>query len=142
MAPTDDAQAAPDLVAAPVAPSVPAAEEGAPDLRAEHDALARTLEARASILEVRRASIALFVGLLGVALTGKLGWDRWGIQSPGHAPVPQHGPALHVWISMAVAVALLAWSIAGFVRARRLLALEDASFARFRELRRALGYDA
>ncbi|MFO0581129.1 MAG: hypothetical protein U0229_02550 [Anaeromyxobacter sp.] len=121
--------------------TAPAADRAA--LEAEHAALAARLEARASILEVRRGSVALFVGLLGVGLTGKLSWDRWGIWKPGEPrPEKQVGPPLHIWLAAIVTIAVLLYAIRYYRRAKRLLEEEDALFARFREVRAALGYDA
>jgi len=122
--------------AAPVAPEDPAA------LRAEHDLLARGLEVRLSVGEVRRASVAFFLGLVGVGLCGKLGWDRWGITKPGQvAPAPQHGVPLFLYLCMAATVVALLLSIRWFVSARRLMLEEDARFARFVALRDKLGVD-
>jgi len=132
----DVAQASPPATVAP-----PGADLAA--LRAEHEALAARLAERGSILEVRRASVALFVGFMGVGLSGKLGWDRWGITKPGQiAPTPQVGPPLHIWAAIVVTCAVFALSIRWFLRARRQLAEEDALFARFREVRARLGYEA
>jgi len=138
MSPSGTAQAAQATQPAPPAPADPKAA-----LRAEHDALAERLAARASIVEVRRASIALFFGFLGVGLSGKLGWDRWGIVKPGDIPPePQHGPPLHIWAAILAACFAFALSIRWFLAAKRLLAEEDALYARFKELRAALGYEA
>jgi hypothetical protein len=131
--------------AAQAAPPAPAAAPGADlvALRAEHDALASRLAARTSILEIRRASVALFFGFLGVGLSGKLGWDRWGITKPGQiAPAPQVGPPFHIWVAVILTCLAFALSIRWYLRAKRLLAEEDALFARFRELRAALGFEA
>jgi len=123
-------------IAAPAAPEDPAA------LRAEHDRLAKDLEVRLSVDEVRRASIAFFVGFVGVGLCGKLGWDRWGVTRPGQlAPPPQHGIPLFLYACMAATIVALVLSIRWFVRARRLILEEDARFARFVALRDRLGVD-
>jgi hypothetical protein len=142
MPPPEALQPAP--ASAPPAREAPAAGPAGQDaLLAEHAALAAKLEARRSILEVRRASISLFLGFILVGLTGKLGWDRWGITKPGQvAPAPQHGPALHIWATMLVAIVVLALAIRYYLRAKHLLEEEEALFARFKEVRTALGYDA
>lgn len=123
-------------------PAAPAAPEDPEALRAEHDRLAKDLEVRLSVDEVRRASIAFFVGLVGVGLCGKLGWDRWGITRPGQvAPLPQHGVPLFLYLCMAATVVALLLSIRWFLSARRLILDEDARFARFVALRDRLGVD-
>jgi hypothetical protein len=125
----------------PTATARTAAEDPAA-LRAEHDLLAKGLEVRLSVDEVRRASIAFFLGLVGVGLCGKLGWDRWGITRPGQiAPTPQHGVPLFLYLCMAATVVALLLSIRWFVSARRLILEEDARFARFVALRDRLGVD-
>ncbi len=111
-------------------------------LRAEHDDLARRLEVRASIDELRNALIRLFFGLIASGLTIKLGWDRWGVLKPGVVRKLHHGPPLFLWIATAAALILLLLSIRALVRARRLARDEDRLFARFRQLRDELGIDA
>jgi hypothetical protein len=110
-------------------------------LRAEHDALAEGLAIRRSIDWARRGIYQLFLGLLSVGLTAKLGWDRWGTLKPGVVRKPLTGPPLFLWIAGTVAVVLLAVSIRSFVRARRLMRDEDARWARYRELRSVLELD-
>jgi hypothetical protein len=95
--------------------------------RAEHDALARRLEIRASVDELRRGLMRLFLGLISVGLTVKLAWDRWGVLKPG--------------VVTAVAVVLLALAIRALARSRRLAREEDRLFARFREVRAELGLE-
>lgn len=109
--------------------------------RAEHDALASRLAARRSVDEIRKGLYQIFFGLLAVGLTAKLGWDRWGRLAAGVARKVPVGPPLFLWIATAAALALLALSIRSFLRARRLAREEDALFARYRELRRALGME-
>ncbi len=119
-----------------------ARDETAASLRAEHDDLARRLEIRPSIDELRRGLIRLFVGLIATGLTVKLGWDRWGVLKPGMVRKLHHGPPLFLWIATTVAVVLLVLSLRAFVRARRLGREEDRLFARCRQLRAELGIDA
>ena len=140
----------PPLTAPPAAPQRPAPAPATaaipPDpsaLLTEHDALAERLAARASILEIRRASIAFFVAFVLLGLGSKLSWDRWGIPVAGEVPrVPQHGPPLHIWLVMLLSMVTFTISIRWYLRARALLAEEAALFARFKALRAALGYDA
>lgn len=111
-------------------------------LRAEHDALAERLAARVSVDAARAALYRMFFGLLAVGLAIKLAWDRWGTLPPGAARKSHAGPPLFLWIATAAAVALLVLAIRSFLRARRLGRDEDALYARFRQLRAALGLDA
>jgi hypothetical protein len=108
------------------------------DARAEHDALARRLEIRASIDELRRGLLRLFVGLIAVGLTVKLAWDRWGALKPGVVRRVE-GPPVFLWLATAVALVLLALAVRALVRARRLAREEDRLFARFRDVRDGLG---
>ncbi|HEX9242563.1 MAG TPA: hypothetical protein VF875_09010 [Anaeromyxobacter sp.] len=111
------------------------------DLRAEHDDLARRLEVRVSIDLLRRGLVQVFVGLLAMGFAVKLGWDKWGPFPPGVVRRYQPGPPLFLWIATAVAIILLVLGIRSLLRARRLGREEDRLFARFRELRAALGID-
>jgi hypothetical protein len=108
--------------------------------RAEHDALARRLEVRGSIDELKRGLMRLFLGLISVGLTVKLAWDRWGVLKLGVVRTVR-GPPVFLWIATTVAIALLVLAIAALVRARRLAREEDRLFARFREVRAELGLD-
>jgi hypothetical protein len=114
----------------------------AASLRAEHDDLARRLEIRPSIDELRRGLLRLFAGLIATGLTVKLGWDRWGVLKPGIVRRLHRGPPLFLWIATTVALVLLVLSIRALVRARRLGREEDRLFARYRQLRAELGTDA
>ena len=111
-------------------------------LRAEHDELSRRLEVRTSIDHLRRGLLRTFVGLLSAGVTVKLGWDRWGIPKPGVIRKLHAGPPLFLWIATAVTLVLLLVGIVSLVRARRLAREEDRLFARYVELRAALGLDA
>ena len=84
-----------------------ARDETAASLRVEHDDLARRLEIRPSIDELRRGLIRLFVGLIATGLTVKLGWDRWGVLKPGMVRKLHHGPPLFLWIATTVAWGVL-----------------------------------
>ena len=122
--------------------SGPKAQDPAgPDARrAEHDTLARRLEVRASVDELRRGLMELFLGLISVGLTVKLAWDRWGVLKPGVVRTVR-GPPLFLWIATAVAVVLLILAIRALARARRFAREEDRLFARFREVRAELGLE-
>lgn len=111
------------------------------ELRAEHDALAERLAVRTSIDWARKGFYQLFFGLISVGLAVKLGWDRWGTLKPGAVRKTITGPPLFLWIAGAVAVVLLLLAIRSFVRARGLMREEDARWARYRQLRAALGLD-
>jgi hypothetical protein len=110
-------------------------------LRAEHDALAEALAVRTSIDWARRAFYELFFGLVSVGLTVKLAWDRYGTVRPGAVRKPFTGPPLFLWIAGAVTIVLLVLAIRSFAKARSLGRTEDAKWARYRELRTALGLD-
>jgi hypothetical protein len=113
----------------------------APALRAEHDALAKRLEARRSIDEVRKALYELFFGLISAGLAVKLAFDRWGPPKPGVVRKIHTGPPLFFYLALAVTIVVLLLAIRGFLRTRRLMREEDALFARYRTLRATLGLD-
>lgn len=110
-------------------------------LRAEHDDLARRLEIRRSVDELRKGFVRLFLGLLSVGLAIKLGWDRWGTLRPGVLRKVHHGPPLFLWLATAVAIVLLVLAVRALLSARRLGREEDRLFERFRRLRADLGLD-
>jgi len=116
------------------------APEGA-GLRAEHDALGARLATRRSVDELRKGLYQVFAGLLSVGLVVKLGWDRFGAASTGVVKKAHTGPPVFLWLTMAVAVVLLSLAVLSLLRSRRLAREEDLLFARFRELRRALGIE-
>jgi hypothetical protein len=109
--------------------------------RAEHDELARQLEVRVSVDFLRRGLIQIFVGLLGTGFAVKLAWDRWGVLPKGVERVTHPGQPLFLWIATVFTIVLLVLGIGSLLRARRLAREEDRLFARFRELRTALGLD-
>jgi hypothetical protein len=109
-------------------------------LRAEHDELARRLEVRSSIDDLKRGLLRLFFGLIAMGLTVKLGWDRWGGGVPGVIRT-MRGPPIVLWIATGAAVVLLAFAVRALVRARRTGLDEDRLFARYQQLRAELGLD-
>jgi hypothetical protein len=115
-------------------------DAGAGALRAEHDDLARRLEVRASVDELRKGFVRLFLGLIAAGVTVKLGWDRWGTLPDGVVRIVR-GPPLFLWVATAAAVALLGLALVALARARRLARDEDRLFARYRQLRTELGID-
>ena len=110
-------------------------------LRAEHDALARRLSVRESVDHLRRGLLQVFFGLIATGLSVKLGWDRWGPFPPGVVRIQQPGPPVFLWIATALTTVLLLLGIRSLLRGRRLAREEELLFARFRELRIALGLD-
>jgi hypothetical protein len=122
--------------------SSPPKAAASPDaLRAEHDDLARRLAVRRSVDHIRAALYQLFFGLLSVGLSVKLAWDRWGVPAPGVVRRLHRGPPLFLLAAAAVALVLLGLAIRALLRARRARREEDALFARFREVRAALGLE-
>jgi hypothetical protein len=111
-------------------------------LRAEHDALALRLVSRKSIDHFRTCAFLGFFGFLSFGITCKLAWDRWGPPVPGYERVIPPGGPMFFLIALAVTGVLVALSIRSYLRYARLAAEEAALFARFRELRAALGFDA
>lgn len=106
-------------------------------LRAEHDSLAARLSTRQSVDEVRRGAWALFALVVIGGVAGKLAYDRWG----PHHPEAFNGPPILFWLALAAALACAVLAAASVVRARRHARVEDAGFARLRELRALLGID-
>jgi hypothetical protein len=109
-------------------------------LRAEHDALAKRLDARVSIEAVRRGAYQMFAGLIGVGTSFALAWDRWGTLKPGVVRKVK-GPPVFLYLAMAGTVVLLVLAIRSFLHARTLMREEDALYERFRALRAALRID-
>ena len=77
---------------------------------------------------------------IGVGLTVKLGWDRWG-WLPVNKPQPPPGVPMWFLLAMAVAAVLAGFTVREFLRARLLRAVEAEKFARLLVLRRALELD-
>jgi len=121
----------------------PSADPGS--LRAEHDALAARLAARASIDLVKRAAILGFVAFIALGLSAKLAFDRWAPEAwwPVGAPRPEQVPGAPLFFLLAAIAtgALVAFSVRNVIRARRLMREEEALFARLLALRAALGLD-
>jgi uncharacterized membrane protein len=106
-------------------------------LRAEHDALAASLAARASIDHARRGAYLGFATLLVVGLSLKLGFDRWFSTRVARF----RGPPVLFYLAATMALVLLVLTVLEVVRARRLMRAEDARFARLRALRLRLELD-
>jgi hypothetical protein len=109
-------------------------------LRVEHDELARKLEIRRSIDELRVAAYAGFATLISFGLTLKFAWDRWGWSKLAKPPIRGRYPLLFL-------AGLLLFAGLGYVtlralrRARVHRAEEEALYGRFRELRQVLRLD-
>jgi hypothetical protein len=108
-----------------------------PALRAEHDTLAARLATRQSVDEVRRGAWALLGLVVTGGAAGKLAYDRWG----PHHPQAFQGSAILFYPALCAALACAAVAVLAVVRARRHMRVEDADFARLRELRALLGID-
>ena len=106
-------------------------------VRAEHDALAERLAVRRSIDLVRRGAYGSFAALVTSGVAAKLAVDRWFSTRVTRF----RGPPLYFFVALAVAVALIAFAAASFVRARRLMRVESAEFERLRALRDRLELD-
>lgn len=104
-------------------------------LRAEYDALAGRLSARASVDDLRRGFYAVFFLLITAGLAAKLAWDRWG---PYH-PRAFKGPPILVYLAVAAALLSAAVAAFSFLRGRRKMLVEAAEFARLKSMREKLG---
>ncbi len=104
-------------------------------LRAEHDALAERLAARASVDDMRRGFYSVFFLVITAGLAAKLGYDRWG---PYH-PRAFKGPPVLVFLAMAAALICVLVGALSFARGRRKMRAEEAEFARLRSMREKLG---
>jgi hypothetical protein len=107
------------------------------DLRAEHDRLAARLEIRRSIDHVRQGAYGFFFSFISAGLAVKLAYDRWWSVRPTRFK----GPPIWFFSVALLALLLVAFTIRAFLRARRLMAEENADFARLRDLRARLGLD-
>ncbi|MGC3998948.1 MAG: hypothetical protein QM767_16475 [Anaeromyxobacter sp.] len=110
-------------------------------LRAEHDALAARLGARASVDAARRGLVLLFLGLLGVGTCIALAWDRWGPPKAGEVKVIPPGGPFFLYVATAVTLVLLVVAIRALRAQKRLQLEEDGQFERLKALRRELGID-
>jgi hypothetical protein len=108
-----------------------------PALRVEHDALAARLATRESVDEVRRGAWAFFALIITGGAAGKLAYDRWA----PHHPQAFKGAPIFLYLATLAALACAAVAAVALVRARRHMRVEDADFARLRELRALLGID-
>lgn len=106
-------------------------------LRAEHDALATRLAVRHSIDDVRKGAYGLLASLIGTGLAVKLAYDRWWSVRPNRI---QGRPLYFYAMSVVAGIAILC-TVRWFLRARRLMAAEQADFARLQALRADLGLD-
>jgi len=104
-------------------------------LRAEHDALAERLAARASVDDVRRGFYAILLLVITAGLTAKLGYDRWG---PYH-PRAFRGPPFLFFLALAAVLLSIAVAVFSFARGRRKMRAEEAEFTRFKSIREKLG---
>jgi len=110
---------------------------GEPELRAEHDRLAARLAVRRSIDHARRAAYGAFFSLVLSGLALKLAWDRWfSIRVTRF-----RGPPIYLFVTAAVALCVLGYTVLSYLRFRRLAQGEDAEFARMKALRARLGLD-
>jgi hypothetical protein len=108
-----------------------------PALRAEHDALAARLATRQSVDLVRRGVWALFALVIAGGAAGKLAYDRW---APDPPPAFQGAPIL-LYLAILAALACATLAAVALTRALHHMRVEDAGFARLRELRALLGID-
>lgn len=117
--------------------SAAAAQPSDAELRAEHDALAASLAARASIDHARRGAYLGFTTFVASGLAVKLAFDRWFSTRITRF----RGPPIFFFLALAGALLLLAFTLVEAVRSRRLMRAEDARFARLIDLRRRLELD-
>ncbi len=106
-------------------------------LRAEHDELARRLAVRRSIDLARRAAYCGFAAFVASGLATKLAWDRWFSTRATRF----RGPPVFFFVGLAVALILVVGTAVYWIRARRLMKVEDDAYARFRDLRGELELD-
>jgi hypothetical protein len=111
-------------------------------LRAEHDALAGRLAARASVDVLRLAVVLGALGILSGGVCWAVLWDRYGPHPTDL--VQEHTALFHAGYLAAGVVAVTLFVLSGvtLARSRRMAREEDALFARLRDLRRALGIDS
>lgn len=109
-------------------------------LRAEHDRIAEEIGTRLSVDHVQNGGVLAFFSLIGVGLTAKLAWDRWGWLP---ADKPQPPPGVPAWFLAAalVALVLVVFTVRELRRARVLRAVEAEKFHRLLALRKELELD-
>jgi hypothetical protein len=112
-------------------------DEGPEALRAAHDALAARLAVRRSIDHVRQGAYGLLFSIIGVGLTAKLAYDRWWSVKPNRF----QGRPLYLYLAAGAALLVVLFTLRAFLRARRLMAQENAEFDELRALRARLGLD-
>lgn len=122
--------------------AAPRPDTQADPLRAEHDALARTLEVRTSIDHFRTSAFLGFFAFLSFGVSGKLAWDRWGPPPPGVIKVLPPGGPMFFLIALVLSFVLLALCVRSYRRYARLAREEAERFARLKALRAQLGFDA
>jgi hypothetical protein len=111
-------------------------------LRAEHDDLARRLEARASVDLARRGLVLVFLAFVATGLCWAFLWDRFA-KAPSELVIA-HPSLFTVGYWVAGVLAAILW-LSGFVtlsRRNRLARDEAALFSRLQELRRRLELDS
>jgi hypothetical protein len=110
------------------------------ELRAEHDRIAGEIGTRLSVDHVQNGGVLAFFSFISVGLTIKLAWDHWGWLPVNKPPPP---PGVPVWflLALAVAAALVGFSVRELLRARALRAIEAEKFHRMLALRKELGLD-
>jgi len=111
--------------------------EGPDDLRAAHDELAVRLAVRRSIDQVRQGAYGLLFSVIGSGLAARLAYDRWWSVRPGRI----QGRSIWLFLVAGVAGLAILFTLRAFLRARRLMAEEQADFERLQALRARLGLD-
>ncbi len=112
-------------------------DEGPEALRAAHDALAARLAVRRSIDHVRQGAYGILFSIIGVGLAVKLAYDRWWSVRPNRF----QGRPLYLYLAAGAAVLVVFFTVRSFLRARRLMAREQADFDELKALRARLGLD-
>lgn len=114
-------------------------EEDPAVLREEHDRLARQVETRNSIDDIRKGCYASFLATVSGGLSVKFAWDRWGF-GPHRSPLVHKFPLLFA-LALAIAFSGALVAALAFSRARRLMRAEDRDFARLQQIRERLGIE-
>jgi len=109
-------------------------------LREEHDRIAEEIGTRRSVDHVQTGGVLAFFSVIGVGLTVKLGWDRWG-WLPVNKPPPQPGVPMWFLLALLVALGLVGFTVRELRRASALRAVEAEKFRRLLALRKELELD-